>query len=150
MMFVRGSSDDSSHLDIVLVEVIDKETLSRFDHPEIIAGGRAYPRIRPVYDLLLVTPYDELSKIPPVIVEGKTVMIDLGEWDAEKRIAKTIKKILIYVANCRPKNVKATSLLLNADYEENTFYEYNEISELYAVSRHRNIRPVRRGRTIRN
>lgn len=150
MMFIEGSSDDSSHLDIVLVEIIDKETLNRFDHSEIIAGGRAYPRIRPVYDLLLVTPYDELSKIPPVIVEGKTVMIDLGCWDEEESILQAIKKTLIYVANCKPETVKATALILSANDEENIFYEYDNKTELYAVHRHRNIRPVRCGRTIRN
>lgn len=150
MMFIEGSSDDSSHLDIVLVEVIDKETLSRFDHSEIIAGGRAYTRIRPVYDLLLVTPYDELSKIPPVIVEGKTVMIDLGCWDEEESILQAIKKTLIYVANCKPEAVKATTSILSADNEESIFYEYDNKTELYAVHRHRNIRPVRCGRTIRN
>lgn len=150
MMFIEGSSDDSSHLDIVLVEVIDRATLELYDHPEIKTSGRVYPRISPVNDLFLITPYDDLNKIPPCMVEDKKIVIDLGRWDEEESILQAIKKTLIYVANCKPESVKATASILSADNEESIFYEYDNKTELYAVHRHRNIRPVRCGRTLRN
>lgn len=149
MMFIEGSSKDARFLDFALVEVIDRATLELYDHPEIKAGGRVYPRIRPVNDLFLITPYDDLNKIPPCMVEDKKIVIDLGRWDEEESILQAIKKTLIYVANCKPEAVKATASILSADNEENIFYEYDNKTELYAVHRYRNIRPVRRGRTLR-
>lgn len=143
MLFIEGSSNDSRFLDVALVEVIDRKTLELYDHPEIKAGGRVYPRIRPVNDLFLITPYDELNKIPPCEIERKKIVIDFGRWEEDETILQAIKKILIYVANCRPETVRATTSILSAVHEENIFYEYNDQTEIYAVHRYRNVRSIR-------